>query len=154
MPGAIDFLTSPLISKAAIKPTQDLIDNPAGNYGVGEARLRGFGAGALEGLRGLTSPLAIGSALIPEVGGAMRGAEAAGGAGRELGEAYQAMADGWKAPASLARASGAPLSPKPGGVLHEVLERAGLKSGMGETPTPGEARLLQQFAPKPWNWVK
>jgi hypothetical protein len=36
--------------------------------------------------------------------------------------------------------------PKPGGVLSEVLERAGLKSGMGQTPTPGEARLLEHYS--------
>lgn len=36
--------------------------------------------------------------------------------------------------------------PKPGGVLYDVLERAGVKSGTGQTPTPGEGRLLDHFS--------
>lgn len=42
-------------------------------------------------------------------------------------------------------AGGAMRQPKPGGVLHQVLERAGLKQGMGQANTPGEAGLLKQF---------
>lgn|SRR3990167_995135 len=43
-------------------------------------------------------------------------------------------------------------APKQGGVLHEVLEKAATKSGMGETLTPGESGLLNQF--KTWGGGK
>jgi hypothetical protein len=42
----------------------------------------------------------------------------------------------------------APINPKPGGVLYQVLERAALKNGMGESLTPGESNLLNQFKPR------
>lgn len=49
--------------------------------------------------------------------------------------------------APLAQAPAALRQPKPGGVLYDVLERAGAKQGMGFGNTPGETRLLNQFNP-------
>lgn len=48
----------------------------------------------------------------------------------------------------LQKAFQATRQPKAGGTLYEVLERAGLKSGTGDSLTPGEQSLLQQF--KTW----
>lgn len=91
MPGPLDYLkkaysfaTTPLVSKEAIEPAQEALDAPALDRSPMEARLRGFGAGALEGLRGFTSPLSIAALAggIPELGaakaapGIVRGAEA------------------------------------------------------------------------------
>lgn len=36
--------------------------------------------------------------------------------------------------------------PKPGGVLHDVLERAGMKGVMGDSMTPGESRLMKHYS--------
>lgn len=37
--------------------------------------------------------------------------------------------------------------PKPDGILGQLLERAGLKSGTGTALTPGESALLERFNP-------
>jgi hypothetical protein len=88
MPGPLDFLKSawhtanePLVPQGAIKPMQDALDSPSLERSPFEAQLRGFGAGAMEGLRGLTSPLNLAAMAIP--GG--RGARGVLGAAEEAG---------------------------------------------------------------------
>lgn len=90
MPGPLDylkqagqFLTTPVVSKQAIQPMQEALDAPSLERSPMEAQLRGFGAGALEGLRGLTTPLNIGSAVM--------GGSLASGMGRLAGAAGEAM---------------------------------------------------------------
>ena len=64
MPGPLDllkkglnFATTPLVDEETIQPYQDMMDAPILERSPMEARMRGFGAGALEGLRGMTTPL-------------------------------------------------------------------------------------------------
>lgn len=80
MPGPFDMLKkagawaiNPLIDAETIAPAQDMIDSPSLDRSPMEARMRGFGAGALEGLRGFTSPLSLASMAAPALG-AFRGA--------------------------------------------------------------------------------
>lgn len=63
MPNWMDYLTEPLVPEAPVRRLQEQIDAPTLERSPWEARLRGFGAGALEGLRGLTSPLSLASML-------------------------------------------------------------------------------------------
>ena len=64
MPGIYDFLTTPLVPEAPVRRLQEQIDAPTLDRSPWEARARGFGAGALEGLRGLTSPLSL-AGMVP-----------------------------------------------------------------------------------------
>ena len=66
-------LIEPLLPAEAIKPLQDSIDSPTGDYSPWEARLRGFGAGALEGLRQQTDPLSLAALAAPAAGKAVKG---------------------------------------------------------------------------------
>jgi len=104
MPNPLDFLTTPIISKQAIKPTQDLIENPSKAYGPVESRVRGFASGALEGLRGLTTPLDIGSAILPELAGLGKGAKAVSGLSRSFPESMTRMAAAWEPPSFMRKA--------------------------------------------------
>ena len=63
MPNWMDYLTEPLVPEAPVRRLQEQIDAPTLERAPWEARARGFGAGALEGLRGLTSPLSLASML-------------------------------------------------------------------------------------------
>lgn len=68
MPGFFD----PLLPQSAIQPAQEALDKRRLNQSPLEAQIRGFGAGALEGLRGLTSPAQLlGLAGMAVPGGAM-----------------------------------------------------------------------------------
>lgn len=49
------------------------------------------------------------------------------------------------APGPIAGLRGALTNLKPDGPLYQTLERAALKSGMGQAGTPGETQLLKQF---------
>lgn len=60
MPGIFD----PLIPQSWIDPLQQRLDQRRLDQSPEEARLRGFGAGALEGLRGLSSPASL-AGLLP-----------------------------------------------------------------------------------------
>lgn len=105
MPGPLDMLkrgfnmaTTPLIDKETVDPYANAVDVPrlnkphfdpssmlgkAESFGQGaQARLGGFGAGAMEGMRGMTSPLDIAGALFPAIKGLRVGAGAAKAAGR------------------------------------------------------------------------
>ena len=90
MPGPLDllkrgfnFATTPLVDEESIRPAQDMIDpGPSMDRSPMEARMRGFGAGALEGLRGLTTPLDLATVGLPMAGRAMSGLKGMMGAGR------------------------------------------------------------------------
>ncbi len=111
MPGPLDYLkkagqfvNEPLVPKSAIEPMQEALDAPSLERSPMEARLRGFGAGALEGLRGLTSPLSIGTMFMgmPELGaakGVARGMQAA----ESLAPAAEFVAPGAEAAFNAAR---------------------------------------------------
>lgn len=71
----------PLLPQSAIQPTVDSLTEPHLDQSPWMARLKGFGAGALEGLRGQTSPLNIAGLATMGMGGgqagnAVRGAKA------------------------------------------------------------------------------
>jgi hypothetical protein len=77
MPGVFE----PLVPKSWIAPAQEALDKRRLDQSPLEAKIRGFGAGALEGLRGLTTPAQLASLALPVGRGAMgimRGAKAAG----------------------------------------------------------------------------
>ena len=90
MPGPLDFLTTPLVPEAPVRRLQERMDAPTLDRSPWEARLRGFGAGALEGLRGQTSPMAL-AGMLPLVGGAMRAPGAAQGLSRAAQGLSRAM---------------------------------------------------------------
>jgi hypothetical protein len=110
MPGPLrsawDFANKPLLPQGAVQPAQDALQARQGDS-VPWAQAKGFGSGALEGLRDLTSPLNLaGIATLPFGGGAAagaaRGAAEAGPALRGLGavgEGLGAAARGGALPA-------------------------------------------------------
>lgn len=53
-------LFEPLVPSSAIRPLQDELERRKLDQSVAEAQLKGFGSGALEGLRSLTSPAVLG----------------------------------------------------------------------------------------------
>lgn len=88
--GAAHWATTPIVPEGPVSKFNDTLTTPHLHQSPGMARLKGFGAGALEGLRGLTSPLQL--AGMAGLGGSVIGAlRAAGGAAGGLGEAASAM---------------------------------------------------------------
>ena len=77
----LDFATRPLVPKQPIEWLQNQLDERELNERPEEARMGGFAAGALEGLRGLTSPLSLAS-MVPALRGLRGAAQAAGSLGR------------------------------------------------------------------------
>lgn len=84
MPGPLDYLkragswaTTPLLPQEAIEPVQTAMTEPHLDENPILTRVKGFGAGALEGLRGLTTPVDIASLAIggPEVSAARRASQ-------------------------------------------------------------------------------
>lgn len=76
--------TTPLVPEGAIAPIQDAIDHPTLNRQPWQARIQGFEAGALEGLRQQTDPLSLAgfASMLPIgklMGGAGKGVKAAQG---------------------------------------------------------------------------
>lgn len=59
MAGIWETLNRPLVPEEPVRQLQAAIDTPTLERSPWEARLRGFGAGALEGLRGQTSPISL-----------------------------------------------------------------------------------------------
>lgn len=94
-----NWYTTPLVTPEAIKPLQDRLDSPSLERSPMEARIRGFGAGALEGLRGFTSPAemaGLAALAVPGIGmmrGAGRVAESAPRAIRGLSRAIPAAGE-------------------------------------------------------------
>lgn len=74
----LERANKPVVPESVIGPTVNALTEPTRDQSVGMARLKGFGAGALEGARGLTTPLNLAMAAIP--GG--RAAKGAVGAAR------------------------------------------------------------------------
>ena len=68
------FANTPLVNADG---AADAIDSPSVERSPMEARVRGFGAGALQGLAGMSTPLNIGMAAMPAMGAMMRGGQAA-----------------------------------------------------------------------------
>lgn len=104
-------LTDPLVPEEPIRKLQEQMTTPKLDESPWWAMTKGFGAGALEGLRGQTSPLnlaGIAASFIPGAGAAARG-------GAALAEAPQ-LAKAGGAMAGLAEA--APQA------LHDVAEFA------------------------------
>lgn len=58
-----NFLTEPLVPRSVTKPAEDYLTEPQLDQPEWMAQLKGFGAGALEGLRELTSPVNIAGML-------------------------------------------------------------------------------------------
>lgn len=76
-----NFAMEPLLPKEAIEPVQEAIDSPTLERSPGLARIQGFGAGALEGLRNLTSPVELGGLASLAPWGRMAGALGRGAQG-------------------------------------------------------------------------
>ncbi len=72
------FMQNPLVPQSAIDPYQQQLEEPQLEQSPWMARLKGFGSGALQGLRGLTSPLNLAGLAGTALGGGalMRGATA------------------------------------------------------------------------------
>lgn len=108
-------LTEPLVPEEPVRKLQEKMTTPVLDENPLWAQVKGFGAGALEGLRGQTSPLNIASnlaMLIPGAGVVGRG-------GAALAEAPQAAAQFGKAGGAMAGlAEAAPQA------LHDVAEFA------------------------------
>jgi hypothetical protein len=82
--------TTPLVPEAHTKPIQDAIDSPSLERSPMEARLRGWHAGTIEGLRSLTSPIDIiaglsGTGALRSASAISRGASDASALGRMAG---------------------------------------------------------------------
>jgi hypothetical protein len=108
IPADLFGLGQPLVPEEAIKGLQDQIDSPTLERSPWEARLRGFGAGALEGLRQQTSPAnlaALAANAIPGIGGGFRAAKAAGA----IPEALQGLRGASYAPLGRSLAEFAPI---------------------------------------------
>lgn len=74
MPGPLDALkslygaaTTPLLPQSAIQPAQDALDSPSLDRSPWQARLGGFAAGALGGLRNLTTPANIAGLALDDL---------------------------------------------------------------------------------------
>jgi len=72
MPTPIDFLrqlwqgaNTPVIPQETIQPWQDALDHPTLDRSPMEASLRGFGAGAMEGVREQLTPFNLMAASVP-----------------------------------------------------------------------------------------
>lgn len=90
MPNYFDKLNQPLVPQGAIEGAQNAIDpRDSASSNVWGQRLRGFGAGALEGLRQQTTPLNL-AAMIP-AGRLVKGAQGLMGAAREAPAALEGL---------------------------------------------------------------
>lgn len=143
MPGYYD----PLIPKEAFQGLQDAIDPRQAGSDVLEARLRGFGSGALEGLRSLSSPQGLSllaTVAAPMLGGMGAAAKAIPAATRVLPRAVTMPAEFTKAVSPLARYA---LPEAFGGAATAGPEVA---AGMKAVESPWQvARAAEQFA----KWV-
>lgn len=96
MPNPIDFLkkawgaaNTPMVPQGAIQPAQDMMDTPSLDRSPMAARLGGFGAGALEGARSLTTPLNMAGMIGGPALGALKGVRGA----RQLASKMTPMMD-------------------------------------------------------------
>lgn len=91
MPGPLDKLTQSIVPQSWIQPAQDYLTEPHLDQSPAMAKLKGFGAGALQGLRDLATPANIATAMVPPMGGAVRGVAAAARPVRALEAAFPAV---------------------------------------------------------------
>lgn len=102
MPGMFD----PLIPQSAIRPMQQSLEGTNWSDSELEAQLRGFGSGALEGLRNLSSPAqlaAIASTFVPAMGIARAAAPVAEATGL-MGQAARMAPSAARLPAQFTKA--------------------------------------------------
>jgi hypothetical protein len=129
MAGILDFLTTALLPQRAIKPVQDAIDDPNAEE---RSPVAAFGAGALEGLRGMTSPVDLAGLLIS--GPVMGGIRSVGRAAGVAPEALQALRQASRpAQAAVRDVYGIPAAAaRRGTALQTPLEGAGnARAGTG-----------------------
>lgn len=100
MPGPLDYLKQagswamkPLVPKEAIEPMQTAMTEPHLDENPLLTRVKGFGAGALEGLRGMTTPVDIASYAAPYVGRAVKGGSAVAHGAEALPALGEAVAE-------------------------------------------------------------
>jgi len=86
----LDYLTGSIIPKEWIDPITDAIDHPTLDRSPWEARLQGFGAGALEGARQQINPVNLAMLLAPTSNLIGRGAPLLG-AGKKASRAVQGL---------------------------------------------------------------
>src|SRR5579862_6369302 len=86
-------LTSPIIPQSWVDAANQWAQ-PGLNTSPAIAALKGFGAGALQGIRGMSSPLSIAGAALPEVMGPAEAAPAVTGLMDALGPASDLSAAG------------------------------------------------------------
>ena len=84
---AWNWANNPLVPKSAIQGTQDYLEEPQLEQSPWMARMKGFGSGALEGLRGLTSPINLAGIASMGIGGGV-------GAGARMAEEAPALVSG------------------------------------------------------------
>jgi hypothetical protein len=84
-----NWFQTPLVPEAPVRRAQEYIDSPDLERSPWEARFRGFGAGALEGLRGLSSPENLAMLAATGLGAGIGGGMAR--AGRALPGAVQGL---------------------------------------------------------------
>ena len=120
-----NWFTTPLVPPSVIKPAQDAIDTPTADRGPWEARLRGFGAGALEGLRQQTSPLGLAGLAASAIPAGVMG-RVAGGAAKVAPEAIQGLRGVLTGPAAqtAAQAGADILNPATARVMQSMHEAA------------------------------
>lgn len=126
----------PIIPQAPVKRIQDAIDSPSLERSPMEARLRGFGAGALEGLRQQITPVGIASMLMPYLkpGAALA---KAGGATRGLAEVVPEVVEAARAPRQVV-----PMADDVAKMLHE------LKGSLSNVPASARMKpSIPEFMP-------
>lgn len=92
----LDRATTPLLPQSVIQGTQDTLTQPSLTQSPTMARIKGFGAGALQGVRDLTSPAMLAGSLMDDVPGALLASRFLG-AGSKAAEAAPAIAEGMSA---------------------------------------------------------
>src|SRR3990167_1721983 len=137
-----NWLTNPLVPNSAIKPAQDALDTPTLRRSPLEAALRGFGSGALEELRGFSSPLSLAGLAAPAAGSLVRGGlgamRAARGGQQALGALQKAAQRAGSLLDDMARETAElPFGPRLG-VLDDVV-----RGGPADIPNNPVAQSLE-----------
>lgn len=132
---AYQWATTPLVPQSAIQPAQQAMTTPRAGESPAWAQVKGFGAGALEGLRGLTSPAQLAGLAALGMGG---GAPTMGRAVEAAPEALSALQN---TPLGARLAEFAPkggeevynlsreAAPKTGDIMEQVYQRGLAKLG-------------------------
>lgn len=86
-----NWVTSPLVPQSLTQPIEDKLTQPKANQSPGMAMVKGFGAGALEGLRNMTSPLNLAGAALSVFNPMAEGPAVMEGLSQAAPEAYSAI---------------------------------------------------------------